>query len=391
MRCLFSLIVLLLLINTASAQQVLSPNAEISVLTIGPGTSLNDAFGHSGFRIKDRTQGLDVVYGYGQYDFDTPNFYLKFAQGKLNYLISKHNFEDFYRAYVYYNRTIKEQVLNITTEEQQVLFNYLQNNYKPENRAYLYDFFYDNCATRIRDVANTALDQNITYNTPEDYQEQTFRTLIQNNLNKNSWGSLGIDIALGSVIDKTATPNEQLFLPENIYRFFSTATLQNGQPLVKQSQELYTKKEQQVSSNFLLSPLFILSILALLIILITYKDYKKKKRSKLLDGIIFSITGCIGIVLLLLWFATDHSATANNYNLLWAFALNVFVMQQVLKQTPSKWFLRYLFFLITMLCLLVFHWLTGVQVFAITLTPLLIALAIRYIFLLRYFKNSTTN
>ncbi|GAA0747950.1 DUF4105 domain-containing protein [Gaetbulibacter jejuensis] len=391
MRCLFSLIVLLLAINTASAQQVLSPNAEISVLTIGPGASLNDAFGHSGFRIKDRTQGLDVVYGYGQYDFDAPNFYLKFAQGKLNYLISKHNFEDFYRAYVYYNRTVKEQVLNITTEEQQALFNYLQNNYKPENRAYLYDFFYDNCATRIRDVANTALNQNITYNTPEDYQEQTFRTLIQNNLNKNSWGSLGIDIALGSVIDKTATPNEQLFLPENIYRFFSTATLQNGQPLVKQSQVLYTKKEQLESSSFLLSPLFILSILALLIILITYKDYKKKKRTKLLDGIIFSVTGCIGIVLLLLWFATDHSATANNYNLLWAFALNVFVIQQVLKQTPSKWFLRYLSFLIIMLCLLVFHWLTGVQVFAITLTPLLIALAIRYIFLLRYFKNSTTN
>ena len=111
----------------------------------------------------------------------------------------------------------------------------------------------------------------------------------------------------------------------------------------------------------------------------------------MLDGITFSVTGCIGIVLLLLWFATDHSATANNYNLLWAFALNVFVIQQVLKPTPSKWFLRYLFFLITMLCLLVFHWLTGVQVFAITLTPLLIALAIRYIFLLRYFKNSTTN
>ena len=122
--------------------QLLSPQAEISVLTIGPGASLNDAFGHSAFRIKDPIKGTDLVFNYGVYDFNTPNFYLKFAQGKLNYLIGLNYYEDFFETYISQNRTIKEQVLNVSSSEKQKLFDYLLNNIKPENRAYLYDFFY---------------------------------------------------------------------------------------------------------------------------------------------------------------------------------------------------------------------------------------------------------
>ena len=370
--------------------QTLSPTAQISVLTIGPGTSLNDAFGHSGFRIKDNVQGIDVVFGYGEYDFNAPNFYLKFAQGKLNYLISKDSFERFYKTYEYYNRTIKEQVLNLEQADKQKLYNYLLNNYKPENRAYLYDFFYDNCATKIRDVTEVALHNLILFNTPDDYQPQTFRTLIHNNLNKNSWGSLGIDIALGAVIDKVATPEEQMFLPENIHRFFKKATFKGGKALVVESQVLFTKKEHPTSSSIISSPLVILGVIALLIIWITYNDYKKGKRSKWLDITLFVMTGFIGILLLLLWFATDHSATAHNYNLLWAFALNLFMIGQLRRTKPKAWFTKYLKFLVLMLCLLVVHWVLGVQVFAVTLIPLLLALAIRYVFLVYHYQINTS-
>ena len=111
MKKIFFLLLLLFSFEIIQAQDVLlSNNAEISVLTVGPGTELNDAFGHSGFRIKDPSRGLDVVYGYGEYDFDSPNFYLKFAQGKLNYLISKTEFNRFYQVYIYYNRSIRAQV-----------------------------------------------------------------------------------------------------------------------------------------------------------------------------------------------------------------------------------------------------------------------------------------
>jgi membrane-associated HD superfamily phosphohydrolase len=371
--------------------QTLSPTAEISVLTIGPGNNLNDAFGHNGFRIKDNTQGLDIVFDYGRFPFNEPGFYLNFARGKLNYSIGEDSFNDVKNFYIWQNRTIKEQLLNLNQNEKQKLFNYLLNNYKPENRAYLYDFFYDNCATKIRDVANTALNNSITFYKPDDYKPQTFRTLIQNNLNKNSWGSLGIDIALGSVIDREASPEEQMFLPENIHRFFSKATLQNGEPLVRKSETLYTEKEKNKSANLWSSPLVILSLIALGILWITYSDYKKNKRTKWLDITLFTITGLIGVFLLLLWFATDHSATAHNYNLLWAFALNVFMVGQLCRTQPKPWFSRYLKFLVIMLCLLVFHWLVGVQVFAVTLIPLLLAFALRYVFLIRHFKSISVN
>ena len=143
MRLKLSLLFFLFISVFSFGQQLqLTETAEVSVLTIGPGESLNDAFGHNAFRVIDRNKGIDIVYGYGEYDFDAPNFYLKFARGKLNYLISRDSFSRFYNVYSYYNRTIEEQVLNLSLVEKQKLFDYLENNYEPENRRYLYDFFY---------------------------------------------------------------------------------------------------------------------------------------------------------------------------------------------------------------------------------------------------------
>lgn len=373
-----------LFILSVNAQQ-LSKDAQISVLTVGPGTSLNDAFGHSGFRIKDSANNLDIVYGYGEFDFNAPNFYLKFTQGKLNYKIGKTDFNRFYAIYQYYNRSINEQILNLNQNQKQRLYNYLLNNYKPENRNYLYDFFFDNCATKIKDVATIASNNSIRFKPPANYKEATFRTLIQENLNKNSWGSLGIDVALGAVIDTYATPEEHMFLPKNIFSFFGNATIGGEErPLVKSSKVIFEAKPETKRSNFLLSPLFIFGIIALLILYITYKDYKSETRTKVLDIIIFSITGIAGLVILLLWFATDHQSTHDNYNLLWANPLNLIVLFQLFKRKTSNWLKRYLKFLVILLALMVFHWTTGVQVFAIGLIPLLISIFIRYIFLIKY-------
>jgi hypothetical protein len=367
-------------------QSLLSQNAEISVLTIGPGDNLNDAFGHNAFRIKDGSLGLDIVYGYGEYDFNTPNFYLKFAQGKLNYQMSKTDFSDFYGFYKYYNRTIKEQTLNLSISEKQRLYDYLLNNYKPENRKYLYDFFYDNCATRIRDVAKNAIEGNIKFNTPENFEPKTFRKLIHNHVGLNTWGSFGIDIALGSVIDREASPYEQMFLPKYIHENFEKATLNSSKKLVKKSTIIYKRSDQRTSINFLFSPLMVLGILSMIILYITYTDHKDKRRSKWLDIILFGITGIIGVAILFLWFATDHTATAHNYNLLWAFPINIFIIGQLFNSQVKNWFRKYLKFLIIMFVLMTFHWIIGIQVFTIGLIPLLIALIVRYIYLVKYFK-----
>ncbi|MBO3116676.1 DUF4105 domain-containing protein [Winogradskyella sp. DF17] len=376
--------VLVVLFQYSFSQSIqLSQDATISVLTFGPGQSLNDAFGHNAFRITDTTRGIDLVYGYGEYDFEAPFFYLKFAQGKLNYLLSRHRFNDIYRYYSQNNRTIKEQILNLSTNDQQKLFNYLENNYKPENRRYKYDFFYDNCATRIRDVAEGSISKDIIYNVSDTFVPKTFRTLIYEHVDKNSWGGLGIDLALGSIIDQEATAREHMFLPKYIHRSFANATLDSEKTLVKSESKLFQAKEIKDHRVFLFSPLVILSLLAFLILYTTYKDYKNRLRSQWLDVSIASFTGFIGIILTLLWFATDHTTTGYNYNLLWAFPFNFILLRQLKKSQPKPWVKGYFKFLLVMLCLLTLHWLIGVQVFAITLIPLIVALAIRYIYFLR--------
>ena len=387
MRLFFTLFIFIFSIGSVVAQQIkLSPNAEVSILTVGPGKSLNDAFGHNAFRVTDKSLGIDVTYGYGEYDFDAPNFYLKFARGKLNYLISRHNYSDFYNHYVHYNRTVKEQVLNFSETEKQALFDFLENNYKPENRRYLYDFFFDNCATRIRDVSQSVTANPITFNKPKNFEPKTFRELIYEHVDNNSWGSFGIDLALGSVIDQNASSNEFMFLPKYIHQFFLNTSYNGPDSIVKRSSIVYNKKPEKDTSNFLLSPIFINSVLGFIILFITFRNHKNHSRSKWLDIALFSATSIVGILLFLLWFATDHSATANNYNLLWAFPLNFILIGQLVKNRMKNWVKGYLKFLIIMLCLMTLHWLIGVQVFAVGLIPLIIALCVRYFYLLRCFK-----
>ena len=386
---LLSLLFLFQLSVSYSQYLDLSPQAEISLLTIGPGNSLNDSFGHSAFRINDPSLDLDIIFNYGIYDFEASYFEIKFARGKLNYVVDTANFESFKNHYKRQNRFIKEQILNLSPEEKQKAFNFLANNAEPENKYYLYDFFYDNCATKMRDVMTDGINLNIEFKNPDGFEETTFRKLIQQNLDWNSWGSFGIDIALGSVIDKPATANEHMFLPEYVYSFFKNASIKgnSGKSLVKTTRDIFKNAKTSSSNSFVLSPLFILGFISILIIYLTFRNYKNNKRTKWLDATIFAITGLIGVFLILLWFATNHTATAQNYNLLWAFTINIFVARQTLKVVPKNWFVRYLKFLVIMLCLLLLQWVIGIQGFAYALIPLLVALTIRYIFLIFYYNK----
>ena len=374
-----------------NSQQIhLSPSAEVSILTIGPGQQLYDSFGHSAFRVKDPEKNIDVVYNYGTYNFDTPNFYLKFAQGKLMYQLAFNNYKPFYNYYVRQNRWINEQVLNISASEKQAMFDFLQNNAKPENKDYLYDFLFDNCATRIRDVMVTVLGEELVFNDNHITEEYTFRELIQKNVYWNSWGSFGMDIAIGAVVDRNATTWQYQFLPQYVFEGAKNATItrnNNKQDLVKKTNFIFKNTKNKPSSNFFSSPLFVFGLIGLFILFITYKDFKNETRNRYLDGGIFLITGLIGVLLLLLWLATEHSTTANNYNLLWAFPLSLLFFLEIFKKSPKKWIRKYVFFQILLLVLLCMHWFTGVQVFAYGLIPLLLSLLVRYIYLLKYLQN----
>ncbi|MBW2937697.1 DUF4105 domain-containing protein [Aureisphaera sp. CAU 1614] len=387
------LFLFLFFLNLPSEAQVttLSEAAEISIITVGPGKNLYDKFGHSAFRVKDEANGIDWAYNYGTYDFNTPNFYTKFAQGKLNYNLSVAYFEAFYQNYIQENRWVKEQVLNLSSTEKNELFQYLQNNAKPENRGYLYDFFFDNCATRIRDVLKAVLGEELQYNDRFVTEQYTFRELIQKNVKANTWGSLGMDVAIGAVVDRPASAWEYQFLPQYVFEAAAVATVTKGntkEPLVITTNSLFENTPQEETSNFFMSPLFVIGLLGLIILFVTYQDFRKRKRSRYLDGIIFFSTGFIGFLLLLLWIATDHSTTVNNYNLLWAFPLSLFLCVAISKKQPKKWLSKYYAFLLILFALLCLHSISGVQTFAIGFIPLFVALAIRYIYVLLFLKKT---
>lgn len=144
---------------------------------------------------------------------------------------------------------------------------------------------------------------------------------------------------------------------------------------------------KEKSETLLMSPFFIISLLAFIILGVTFKDYQNNSRSRWMDCGLYALTGIIGIFLLLLWFATDHFATQNNYNLLWAVPLSLFFSIEIAKQNPKYWLKKYIMFQILMLLLLSIHWVTGVQSYPVVLLPLLIALSIRYIFIFKFLNK----
>jgi len=366
-------------------QKALSDKATISVVTCGSGNELYSAFGHSAFRVFDPIQNIDIVYNYGTFNFNAPNFYLNFAKGKLIYQLSTQNFSRFLRIYQYENRWVKTQVLNLSHTDIEALFNFLETNAKPENRKYRYDFFYDNCSTKIEEVLVTVLKDKISFSNTHISTNKSHRDLIQDYTLNNKWGKFGIDLALGSVIDDEATKDEYKFLPDYVLYAFNNATINyNGsiEPLVKKEISILKEKPAAKTYNWM-SPINTLLAISLVIIFITYKNYKDQNRSKWLDFTSYFLTGIIGVVVLLLWFATDHTATYKNLNFLWAFAPNSIAAFFMIKTKLPNWIILYNKFLIMLLLAILPIWLLKIQVFNTAFISLFIALFIRYLFIIQ--------
>ncbi len=383
-------IVFLVQLTLAAQSSVLSPAAQVSVITCGPGTELYSTFGHSAFRIKDPVSGLDRVYNYGTFNFNTPNFYVKFARGKLLYELRAYDFGNFLRGYHEENRWVKEQVLDLKNDQIQKVYDFLENNAKPENRAYKYDFFYDNCSTKMMDVLEQVLGSDLVFDPNFEEAEYTHRQLIQMYLGDLPWSDFGIDLALGSVIDREIPSKAYMFLPDYVLQGVDASGIKESgkiKPLVKETNTILDSKPL-INKGWSITPFWLFTILAVAVILVSIRDFKKRRRNKLLDYILFLSTGITGLVILLLWFATDHSATAINLNILWAFAPNL-VFALILHQNRS-YYAHYMLFLLALLDLVAVLWIARIQVFSIALLPLLVLLNARYIYLWLYFKYRGT-
>lgn len=366
----------------------LTPLSKISVLTCGSGEELYASFGHSAFRVQDTSLGIDVVYNYGVFDDTSKYFYLKFIQGQMDYRLARQRSSRFLAEYEFYNRWVKEQNLDLNIDERNELFKFLENNYLPENQVYSYDFFYDNCSTKVWDVLQATFGKKIIF--AENYlsKQYTFRQLIHQNLQTNSWSAFGIDLALGSVIDKLATPKEHMYLPK--YTMEQLRYSNKGEDLLAPNEEvLYMSKPLEKANAIFTSPLFWLLVIMLVVVFVTYMDFKKNRRSSWLDFVLFFITGLAGLLLLFLWFLTDHSQTVSNFNVLWVFPINAFIAFILVKRrTPPQWLKQYLWILLALIHIVPLIWVLKIQIFSPLIIFILVALVIRYLFLLYILSQS---
>lgn len=353
-RRLFLLCTLSLLhVGILTAQD--SSRLRISLLTCTPGDLLYSTYGHSAIRVIDsgttaNSQVKDVVFNYGTFDFEDPDFYAKFVRGKLQYFVSADRFSDFVAEYQYYNRGITEQVINLTPEEKTAIKKFLLNNIKEEYKYYKYDFLFDNCTTRLRDiiVRNKQIKPVFKNVMPAG---TSFREAIHLYLNKNDkeWDKLGIDILLGSPIDAVMTTDQQQFLPDNLMKAFDSTD-----NLVASSSSLYPYQTKAVNQSWF-NPLIIFSLLLLFIVLL---DLSKNNIAavflKVFDRVLFFATGIIGILLLFMWLGTDHAMCKNNYNLLWAIPTHVMIA--FFMGSKKKWVKKYFFITSVLMLALLVTW-----------------------------------
>ncbi len=382
MRFLSVVFILFLQWNILYAR-VLSPEAKISLLTASPGEELYSTFGHNGIRIKDPLYNMDIVFNYGTFDFYAPGFYMKFARGKLNYMLSVEDFEQFNYSFTYENRAVYEQVLNLTPLQRQRVFELLLENYKPQNRYYKYDFFFDNCATRIRDIMVKALGDSLNFNFSGTNAESrlTFRDLIDLYLTEHPWSDFGIDMGLGSRTDRVADPEEYLFLPDFLMRAFSFATIRRegkDVPFVSLTQKIIDQKPSSVKEKGM-SPNMVTWLFFVVIIVLTIWGFRQKRRLRVVDITLFSIIGFLGWFIFALWFLTDHVSTKANYNLLWAFPLHLPLMLIYIGRTTK--FARYYRLISSLvLILIIAFWWTIPQQFHVAIIPVLLAIIVRLLY-----------
>lgn len=321
-----SLILLLLaftMITTVKSQETikLSQTAKISLLTCGPGQAVYSKYGHSALWVFDPGRGIDRVYNYGTFDFYSNKFYFEFIRGTAMYNLSVTNFLNFRNEYISENRFIKEQELNLSPAEKQDLFHKLEVNYLPENRYYRYDFLFQNCSSLIRDIVWEVTSNKFTI--PERSEEKhTYRSMMVPYLSGDPWLFNGIFILLGHKSDLEADPWNQMYLPDYMFYWFDAATNHEGESLVSKTHSLFMPLPEGERDLFLLRPGVLLSFILIIVLFLSIYETRKNRSFKLIDFLVFFITGLLGILLLYMWLYSEHEVTHQNINLLWAFPLH---------------------------------------------------------------------
>ncbi len=309
------------LFSSIAVQSQLSDQSKVYLLTCDVGDEIYEQFGHSAIRILDPINGIDQCYNWGMFEFgeDEFEFNMKFAKGSLDYFMAVEPLEYFLYPYQVTKREVIQQELNLTLELKNKLWNLLIENAKPENKYYRYDFFFDNCATRISDFLKLLLEDKLVLADLPEVTKQTYRADINHSFENFPWTSFGIDLVLGYKIDVKMGDKGVMFSPlymAQIFEFSQIKTDAGLQNLVLTSEVIVSGIKRDESHDVVFTPLVVTIVILVITILLSF--FKLNVVFKVWSSLLFLFLGILGCLLLFMWFGTEHIATKGNLNLIWA-------------------------------------------------------------------------
>jgi hypothetical protein len=248
------------------------------------------------------------------------------------------NANTFWPYYKKWGSSVTEQVLNLTADEKRKLQQALAENLRPENRVYRYNFFYDNCSTRPRDIIEKNLNGKVIWSEQEGRQV-SFREMVRECNRNHLWSKAGNDILLGLKADKSTNRIEQEFLPANLMTDIARAQVyENGtyRPLILEQRTIVPPGVQLIEPDWIMTPTQLAILLLILSVAITWIEWRRKKTFKWLDVFLMGIQGLAGIALTAMLFS-QHPTTTLNLNYLLFNPLPFFFIPSVIQRKKIWW------------------------------------------------------
>ncbi|MGE5457551.1 MAG: DUF4105 domain-containing protein [Methanococcaceae archaeon] len=341
----FIIICLLLVAFKVPAAGQHSNDTTIYLITCGPGSETYSIYGHSALRIE--TGVSDKVYNWGVFDFSTPNFAWKFAKGRLEYMLDTDSFARFVRSYFYEGRSVVIQKANLNSVEKAKLMSLIAENLKPENIKYRYDFFYDDCSTRIRDLFEKSVGKNLIYPTSEAGELPTFREMIGKYQKSLPWLEFGIDLIMGSPGDVKADFRNRMFLPIDMKEALSQTKINRNTetvPLLGEPEIILDFEAPVMTNSYYSNPLFVFTMILLLVIIFSAL-IKSKMANDVIDVMFFSVFSIVAVMMIFFNFFTDHLQMRMNFNIIWLNPLLIFCLFYLFTSRSGRIWFRIQFFI----------------------------------------------
>jgi hypothetical protein len=357
-------------------------NVRISLLTCQPHDEVYSIYGHTAIRYQDAARGTDLAINYGMFSFNKPYFILRFVFGLTDYEMGIEPFDAFCAQYASYGSGVYEQELNLTPEEKLAIVKAIDTNYEPQNRVYRYNYFYDNCTTRAREMIVNHLQARVNY-TPEKIKGTSYRQIVHQCASQTPWIRFGNDMLLGVQADLIINRSQRQFLPANLMRDFEGAMLSNGtntkRKLVLSSGWVVKPGVQTTSSAFPLSPTALMLVLAAIILGTTAIEAKLNTRFAWFDALWLLLCGLVGLLLFVMIFS-QHPTVRINFQILFFCPYTLLYIYKALKKDKEKQFFKG----IKIWCILIVLFFIGrfFQHYAEGIVFLALSLLIRYLYLL---------